>query len=813
VDTFWRDLKYGARQLWRSPVFAVVAVLTLALGIGANTALFSLLHATVGKPLPGVQGSERLAWVAQSEPGNRSGYVSYADYRHYRDNNTTFSGLSAYATSWLSLGSGGEPERVSGQLVSGNYFDVLQVRFRLGRGFLPDEDRTPGTHPVAVVSYALWERRFNSDPNLVGRPVILNGQTFTVVGVASEGFNGTEFERPAEVWVPTMMHAAAMPQSLSALERPDTRIFYCFGRLQAGISRGEAAAEMRGLAKQLEQAYPEVHDELTVSVSPLMGWLHPGNQDELPPFALLCGLITGLILLIACANVANLLLSRAAGRGREIAIRMAIGAGRARVVRQLLTESLLLAVAGSLGGLIFSIWVTDLILAFVGLPAAIDPSPDARVLFFSLFVTVLATAAFGLAPALQTTRRDLVTGLKGEVALAGGGAHRSRLPRVFVISQMALSALLLVLAGLFLRTLQSVNQIDVGFTGRNDVLAVSLDLALQGYGRPASEAFHAKLLEQVQSLPGVQVASFANNVPLSSTMIRTQIELEGSETRPRGVFFNLVWPEYFRTIGTPLLKGRDFTANDGPGAPGVVIVSEALAREIWSGEEALGKRLRIAGEKGPFLEVVGVARDGKYDKFGERPQPFLYLPHRQYSDGLAGMILLVRSAGDATQLVGPVKGIVRQMDANLPLYQVQTLAQYIAGRVNERRKGTALLGVCGAIALLLAALGVYGVMASQVSQRTREIGIRMALGAQKREVLRLFLAHAVRLAVLSVGIGLGIALALAQVISSLLFGISPADPVTYLGAGAILTLAAALAAYVPARRATRIDPMVALRYE
>ncbi len=809
MNVFLQDLKFGVRMLAKTPGFTAIAVLTLAIGIGGNTAAFTLLNSIVAKAPPGMGDVGRLAWIALAHEGYRSSALSYADYVDFRDRASLLDGIAVYRSIHLSLSGGREPIRINGQMISANYFEVLGVRMAAGRKFLPEENQTRGAHPVAVLSHQLWERRFNKDSGIIGRTIVLNGRVFTVVGVTAPQFVGTDFENPAEIWVPAMMQAQVMPRTYDVLSQRDATEFTAIARLKPDAGRQQAQAELQSIAEQAPSKNP------IVVVSPMRGWLPPDDLGANVPLE--PGAVTLLILLIACANVANLMLARSAARQREIAVREALGASRSRLVRQLLTESLLLGLLGSAVGLILSFVATDLIVAFLAVPVTLNVQPDVRVLGFTLALALLTTLLFGLVPALRGTRGDLIPALKGEVRMAGRRAGSSRLQHVFAVVQLSLSALLLVMAGLFLRTLQSVNRVDVGFTGRNNVIAVWFDLALQGYPEEKRESFYCDLLARVQSLPRVEAASLANNLPLSDRLIGTRVEADSSAAGANQpsftVFFNAVRPGYFRTVGTPLLRGRDFTTQDDASAPRVVIVNETLAQRLWPGDDPLGKQLRTTGDADPPLVVVGVARDGKYDELGERPRAHMFLPHTQQREGLDGMILFVRSSDDAMQLAEPIKGMVRQLDANLPVYRISTLAGSIEQRVAERRRATAILGVFALLAMGLGVLGVYGVMSFSVAQRTQEIGIRAALGAQTRDVMSLFLRQGLRLALLGTGIGLAAALLASRALSHLLFGISAADPTTFLSVAGLLGMAAIAASYVPARRATRVDPIIALRNE
>jgi len=813
-----QDVRFSLRQLARHPGFALVAVLTLALGIGANTALFTLAEAMFTRPLPGVEDSSALAWVGVVRPGYQSQEMSYPAFRAFRDQAQSFTSLAGYTRIALSLGSGGAPQRIRGQLVTGNFFDTLGVRMAAGRAFLPEEDRTPGSHPVVVISHALWQRRFASDPNLVGKEIILNGHGFTVVGIAPSRFTGCEFDDPADAWLPVMIHALAMPRPYDPLAATDITLLRAFARLRPDVSRGQAVTELTTLARQLQldETSPEPAEPYRVEVSSMAGWVQPTSYGEAIPIAVLCFGVTGLVLLLTCANVTNLLLSRAAARRAEFGVRLAMGATRRRLAAQLLAESAPLAMVGAAGGVLFSLWATELVVVLVELPSALDLRPTPGVLAFTLTVAAGVTLALGLAPALYATRRDVALGLKDAAGVAGPGPRGMRAHRWLVASQIALATVLLVTTGLLLRTLQSISGVDLGFTGRENVLTVSFDLDLLGYDRARRDAFYRELLDRVRAFPETESVSVANNLPFSFTLIRTSVEAEAQAESGRygpGAFFNLVHPDYFRVIGTPLRAGRDFTLGDDAGSPRVAIVNEAMAGALWPGQDAVGKRFHMGGDASVAYEVVGVAADGKYDNFADAPSAHVFLPAPQNPRGLEGMILLVRARGNAAGLIERVRQATHALEPNLALYRMQLLSEAVEAKAALRQQGAKLLGGFAGLALGLAALGVYGVMAFAVAQRKREIGIRVALGAQPGDVQRQFLRETLGIAASGVAVGGVLALVAASLLTDFFFGVSAADPLTYAAVGALLLVTALLASWLPARRATKVDPMVALRHE
>jgi predicted permease len=815
MDALLQDIRYAVRTLLKSPGFTAVAVLTLGLGIGANTAVFTLVNAALFRAPPGTRPHE-LVWLAATrdfpdQPGRPRSYqrrFSMPEYRDYVVRTTSFTGLSAYQDVALALGSGGEPERVGGLLVSGNYFQVLGLLPAAGRFFVPEEDRDPGAHPVVVLSHGLWRRRFASDSSVVGTGITVNGRRFTVVGVAPPGFVGIQLGEPSELFMPLAMVAVAMPRSAELLEQRYAGWLQIVGRLKPRGTAAAAGAEVGTVAAQLAQAYPETMEGTSAEVSPLSGGLDPGNRREALPIFVLLMAVPALVLLIACANVANLLLARAAGRRREIGIRLALGATRWRLLRQLLTESVLLALCAGAAGMLLSFWLNDILLAVSRAPTEIELAlkPDVRVLAFTLVVAVTTGLLFGLVPALGATRPDLAPALKERLG-------RSRLARAFVVAQVAISLILLVTAGLFLRSLDKALDVNPGFDPANRI-SLSFDLGIQGYTDRQRGVFYARLLERIRAIPGVRAASLASPLPLSGRVIGSAVSLEGVDPDAAGVPVNLgaFAPEYFETMGAPLMRGRDFAATDGPGAPLVAIVNETLARRLWGNEDPLGRRLRLYGRDEPYREVVGVAKDGKYDELTESPRGFLFLPERQHAD-LSDISLVVKTAGDPRQLTGALSAAVHELDPALPIFRLETLEQALRNRLDKERGASSLLGVFGTLALLLAALGLYGVMAYAVTQRTREIGIRVALGARQADVLRQFVGEGVRLAAVGVVIGMALSVALTRVIARFLYGVTATDATTFAAGAALLCAVAVLASWFPARRAARVDPMIALRAE
>ena len=824
METFWQDAKYGVRMLVKTPGFTLVAVLTLALGIGANATIFSVVNAILLRPTPVNKPEELAALYTSDFSGPLYGTSSYPDYVDFRDRSDVFSGLVAYQFTPFSMTVGEASERVFGEVVSGNYFSMLGVRLARGRGFLPEEDRTPGTHPVVVISHALWQNRFGGDAALVGRTLVLNGHPFTVVGIAPEGYSGLLRGLRAELWVPMMMQKQALPGSDDLTNR-GSRSTFLMGRLKPGATLAQAQAQMDVVAGQLHEAYQQQWTDVrqqarVVTVVPEReARVFPGVRGAvLGFFALLMGVV-GLVLLVACANVANLMLARASARRREIAIRLALGAGRFRLMRQLVTESVLLSLLGGGAGLLFAAWGTGLLMAFrpplpfpIDLPLALDGS----VLVFTFSVAVVTGLLFGLAPAWTASRHDPLSALKDEGTSATASLRKGRLRSAFVVAQVTLSLLLLVGAGLFLRSLRNATTIDPGFDPEN-LLITSVDLQLHGYDDAKGLAFYRDVADRLRALPGVEAVGLADGLPLSLGGMRRGITVGDYTPKPGEdveVSTAAVGPGYFETLRVPILRGRGIAEQDVAGAPGVVVVNEAFARTYWPGQEPLGKRIQMGigvGADTPYWEVIGVAKDGKYVTLGEEARPFFYLPLLQRYGSSAEMV--VRTKGEPLAQLPAVRGAVQALDKTLPLLEPRTMTQHLGISLFPARVAGWLLGTFGGLALLLATLGIYGVMAYSVTQRTREIGVRIALGAAPADVLRLVVGRGLRLTAVGMALGLAAALGVTQLLTGLLYGISPADPITYVGVVLLLGTVALAACYIPARRATRIDPMVVLRYE
>lgn len=812
MQTILQNLRYSLRRLRKSPGFAFIAILSLALGIGANTAIFSLVNTVLLRPLP-VEQPERLVNVYTNlNKGREDSIFSYPNYRDVRDRNDVFTGFMIYRIAPMSLSHQGNNERIWSYLVSGNYFDVLGVKAMLGRTFQPDEDQTRKSHPVAVMSYGTWQKRFAADPAIVGKTVLINGRNFTIVGVMPKDFVGTEVAYQAELFVPFMMAEVIEPGN-DYLDCRSCDNIFAAGRLKPGVTRQQAEASLQTLMQQLAKEYPNDNEGRGVKVSPV-GLFLPSIRDSVMGFSWVLMAVVGLVLLIACVNLANLLVARATERKKEIAIRLAIGANRWQLIQQLLTESVLLSFIGGVLGLLLAFAITDYV-GKIKLPMDIsltfDLRIDWRVMVFALGVSVFTGLLFGLLPALQSTKADLVQSLKDEGSVAG--IRRARLRSTLVVAQMALSVLLLICAGLIVRSLQAAQTMRPGFNPANAV-AMTFDVGLQGYDEARGRAFHKQVLERVKALPGVRHASLAMALPLSLNYNNNTVYIEGqpptsNANLPLSVT-NTVMPDYFAAMGIAL-RGRDFTERDNKPESRVAIVNESFARRFWPGQEAIGKRFNFSGPNDPYWEIIGIAADGKYDSLGEEQKIAVYRPMlRDYATWTS---LIARTAGDPQAVIGAIRNEIRQLDPTLPISGVKTMQEHMNVPLFPARVAATVLGSFGVLALVLAAIGIYGVMAYSVSQRTREIGIRMALGALRHDVAKMIVGQGLKLVSMGVAIGLSAAFLLTRFLAVVLYGVSATDLMTFVAIPLLLAMIALLACYVPARRAANVDPMKALRHD
>ncbi len=811
-DEMFQDLRYGVRMLAKRPVFTLVAMLSLALGLGANTAIFSLISTLMLRPLPIAQPAQLVA-LNYADDNRMFSNFSYPNFQDLRARNEVFAGLIGYRVTPLNVSHDGLNERRWGYEITGNYFAALGVKPALGRFIAADDDKTRGAHPVVVIGYQYWQRSFGGAADVVGKELVTNGRRYTIIGVAPQGFLGTEIASAAELWFPLSMHAQIEVGS-NALDQRGSDMLFVQGLLKPGVSVSQAQASLDLLAAQLEREHPEENKDRRIALSP-PGLFGKTMRGSLLGFTGLLMAVVGLVLLLACLNLANLLMARAAERRREIAVRLALGASRFRLIRQLLTESLLLAVGGGLLGLLPALWLVNLLKAFKlppNVPVVFAIEVDYRVYLFTFLLSLVTGVLFGLLPAWQATQGDLVPALKDE----GGHARVARtswLKSGLIVAQVALSLVLLIGGGLMVRALQQANTLKLGFEPQR-AAELAFDLRLQGYESAQRKEFQKRLLERVSALPGVEAAGMADLLPVDLHFSRTGVFVTGQvverNARVPSAMYGLASPGYFQAMGTRLLQGREFTAQDDEQAAQVAIINESFARRFFSDANPLGQQMSLGNADAPKVQVVGVVEDGKYANLGEDARPYIARPMWQSRIGATSLV--IRTAGDLPALTAVVRGELQQLDPTLPV-SVNTLAEKLSLPLLPARMVASILGGFGLLALALAAIGIYGVMSYGVAQRTHEIGIRMALGAQKSDVIKLVIGQGMALTMLGVGLGLAAALALTRLMKGVLFGVSATDPLTFVGIAGLLTVVTLLACYLPARRATQVDPLTALRHE
>jgi len=817
MRTFGQDLRFGIRVLRGSPGFTAVAVLTLALGIAVNTTVFSWIDAVLLRPLPGVGDSSRLVVFETVQPDGEGRNTSYADYRDYRDNLKLVSGLAlSLQPNSLSVGEGERAQRVWGELVSGNYFAVLGVRPLLGRFFLPEEQGDkPGAYPVVVIGERLWRSRFSADPGVVGGTVRVNRRELTIVGVAPKEFCGISPGVIYEMWAPLMMGPQLNVIDEGLLFNRRARGINAIARLKPGAVIEQARAEVATVANQLASAHPDTNNGFSATLLPV--WKsHSGAQGLLlAPLQILMAMCL-VVLLIACVNVANLLLARSADRQRELSIRMALGAGRGRLARQLLTEALLLAGLGALAGVPMAMWMGQSLLYLaprgMGMTVGLDIRMNGEVLGFTILICAAAALASGLSPALHAVRPDVNESLK-EGGRGGTPAARShRMRGLFVVSEVALALVALVGAGLFAASFRNARAIEPGFDARN-VLVSRFYLSTGGYTGDQRKQFCLRLRDRLESAPGVLGVSYADTIPLGFGLGPGQtLQIEGylpgqseNMTIPR----SLVAPGFFGVMRIPLLDGREFTRQDEVNTAPVLIVNQSFARRFFKDRNPIGRKIRAWGT---WRTVVGLVKDTKQYTLTEAPRPYLYAPAQQI-DAPPVAAFYVRTAGNPDQMLATLRREAAAIDPNAGAFDAMPLAEYIDAPLFPRRIAASLLGALGALSLVLAAVGLYSVMAYAVSQRTHEIGIRMALGARPRDVLGMVVRQGMVLTAAGLAAGVGVALAATSLVESMLVNVSAADPLVFAGAALFLGLVALVASFLPARRATRIDPILALRHQ
>ena len=819
MENLRKDLRYAVRMLAKSPAFTVIAVLALGFGIGANTAIFSVFNGMLWRPLP-VKDPQQIVVVTEGKRGQTFPLpVSYMDFLDYRELKPVFSDLAAFAPSPINFNAGGRPERAWTGFVSGNYFSTLGVEAIRGRTFSQDEGWVANKDPLIVLSYRFWQQRFGGDPRILGQTVQVNQHAFTIIGVLPQSFHGTYYFIDPDFYVPLTMVPTLDPNSADILTRRNASDFRVVGRLQPGVTPAMAQAAAEPTNRRLAEQYPDSHKEVFLQVEPE---LHARPEPGLGGFmatlsAVFMGLV-GLVLLIACANVANLILARANGRRKEIATRIALGATRWRMVRQLLTESVLLAFMGGLAGLLLARWVAMGLMS-IHLPTDIpirlfDLQMDWRIFAFSFVAAMLTGLVAGIIPALQTSRTDLAETLK-EGGRAGGGAGRHRLRNILVIGQVTVSLLLLACAGFFIRSFQNSARVDMGFRVENTLL-VSMDVGLQGYNEQRGQQFYQQLTDRVKALPGVRAAAISSFIPMgydnSFISVYLPEHAASDKSSVETAFSDSVQPGYFGAAGVKVVQGREFTAADTATAPFVAIINEAFAKKIWPGQDPIGKTFQKE-KNGPVIQVVGMTRTGKYMFLYETPQPYVYFPLVQNYNTTA--TIFVYTDSDPLRQVEPVREQIRQLDATLPVFGVTSMDAHVhyGKPLLPARLGAILVGAFGILGLALAAVGVYGVVSYSVSQRTQELGLRTALGAQRSDVIKLVLRQGLGLALVGVSVGLVLALALARAIRAVLYGVTSTDYLTLVLVSALLFAVAFVATYIPALRATQVDPVVALRHE
>jgi putative ABC transport system permease protein len=814
MNTLLQDIRFGLRMLLKSPSVSIVATIALALGIGANTAIFSVVNAVLLRPLPFPDPDSLVAvFETDSQRGQVRGSHSYPNFMDLRAQNTVFERISSYHGSDFIMTGHGDPARLQGSVVTADLFSLLGVAPMLGRTFVPDEDKPTETGRVVILSQSLFQRRFNSDPSIVNQAITLNGVSYTIVGVMPATFEFPIQNDPVELW--TTISEDASGETPITNQR-GAHFLQVIGRLKPGITQDKAQAEIAAIAARLEQQYPDTNTHKSLRLGSALKEL---VGDVRPALLILLGAVA-CVLLIACANVANLLLARATSRHKEMAIRAALGASRVRVVRQLLTESVLLSLLGGAVGLLLAVWWSDLLVALgkEDIPRALHVGMDWRVLGFTLGVSLLTGLVFGLAPAFHSSKTELIESLKEGGRGTGEGARRNRVRHVLVVGEFAIAVILLVGAGLLIQSLWRLQRVNSGLQPER-LLTFTVGLPEVKYNWEKQSRFFIDLKQRLESTPGVQSASSILPLPLSGDRFSISFEIEGRPMAPKdhpsGDFF-AAGVGYFAAMGIPIIKGRDFNDRDQHGSTPVVIITEALARQFFPNEEPLGKRIRpgintIEGEKSQMREIIGVVGDVRNRSLNTEPKPAYYVPQTQVP--FDQMVIVVKTTGEPHGLISAATKQVAAMDADIPLFGVKTMDEYLSASVAAPRFSTTLLSIFAAVALVLTAVGLYGVMSYSVAQRTNEIGIRLALGAQSRDVLLMVVKQGSTLILIGLAIGLAGAFALTRLISSLLFGVTAKDPFTFAAVAVVLALVALLACYIPALRATKVDPMEALRCE
>jgi macrolide transport system ATP-binding/permease protein len=813
VSTLISDFRYSIRSLVKSPGLTVAAVLSLGLGIGANTTIFTWVQAVLFRPIPVAANPSTIRIAAMENRDGQSRSWSYPNYQDFRDRATLID-VVAQDDQTFSIAVDDTAERTWGALVSGNYFQVMGLRAAAGRLFTPQDDVTPGGHPVVVISHAYWQRRFSGDPAIVGKSATINNAPMTIVGVAPEGFIGTFLGVSSSAWVPM-----AMQREMIGGDRMAQRgngWMQSLVRLKPGVSQEQAQAEATSIMAQLVQEYPQFNDGRRLRI--VQTWEAPfGAATVLAPILAVLSILVALVLVIACANVANLLLSKAVSRRREVAVRLSLGASRTRLVRQLLTESLLLAFVAGTAGVVMAYWTMDVIMAFappVDMPLDLGLRMDTTTLIFAVGVSLVTGVIFGLAPALQASSPRTINALKEEGRSGSGSRTTGRLRNALVVAQLAVCLVLLVGATLFLRSFIAAQALSPGFDAERLVTA-SMDMFPSGYTGERNREFQRRAIEAIEALPGIESAAFGSRIPLGfGSNSSTSVGIDGYVPRENEeivINYSTIGSGYFKTMGVPIRAGREYNDTDTLESPRTVVINEAMARRYWPEGKALGGRVRF----GPnAAEVIGIVADTKYNSINERPLAQLFLPMSR--NEVSTLRLFARATGTPAPMVAEIRNAIRTLDPTLPVYDARTVSEHMQVAVFAQRMAANLLGAMGVLALLLAAIGLYGVMAYAVSQRTQEMGIRLALGASPSSLLNMILGQGMKLT--GIGLVIGLALALGAfgsigAVRTLLPGISPLDPITFITVPLTLTLIAFLATWIPGRRAGKVDPLVALRVD
>ena len=818
METFWQDIKFGVRTLLKKPALTIVVALTLGLGIGANTAMFSVVNAMLYRPLP-VHDAHQIVALGVSHPENENPHnLSYPDYLDYREQSDAFSHIAGYFMTFVGISSEGNADRVIVSYVSDNYFTMFGIEPAVGRLILPSDGMREESNRVVVLGHSYWQNKFGGDPGVVGAPVKINGEPFTVVGVVPENFTGAFAVAEMEAYLPLGL-APLIDTFRTTLDTRDSHSLRTLGRLKEGVSIEQARASLEVIAHRLESQYSETNAGVVPVVKPETAARPNIGIDGLDVVGTIFLAMVGLVLVVACINVANVLLVSATVRQKELAVRAAMGASRMRLVRQLLTESFLISIIGGAAGVVLGAWASGLLSSIRmpgDIPIRFDFSFDWTVYGYAMAAAMATTLLIGVAPALRASKADVNATLREGGRSPSGQSSRHGLRNLLVVGQVAGSLVLLITAGLFVRSMQKAEDMDLGMEPRN-LLTMLVAPSLQGYDQQRSELFFDEVQQRVRALPGVESAALSYSLPMGYFATGGSVYIEGQppptgETAPSSSY-NIVSEAYFRTMGIPIVEGRPFTEEEVREGRPVAVINAFMAKRYWPDRSPLGQRFALDDRAGTYLEVIGVSPTGRYNNPVEDPQTYLYIPASLEYRSVR--VLQIRTTIPPTQLINPVRAEIQQMDAAMPVYDVLTMEESLQGANGFFlfNMGAMLAGVMGALGLILAAVGVYAVVSFSANQRTHEIGVRMALGAQRGSIFRLVVGQGFILTLIGVGVGLAIAAGITRFLGDLLIGISPTDPVTFGTVSAVLIATALLASYAPARRATNVDPMVALRYE